>query len=472
MDAEILSLVAELTRRLDLEARLEPYAAHRWRGGSSGLPVLQVDDVSGIPFVHDVPGVEEYQHRARVRARSGDLFVAVTPQSEGYEEYCRGRLRLGEPRFVLAEGADHGYAVAAACFREPTFQRLVDAARSAGGLAIHPYMAIEEVWRLAAELAAASGVSVEVVGPPPPTLWIANDKALLTEITAGLLSDAWVVESFSSSEPDVMAARLAELARRHRRVGLKRARCASGLGNGVWEGEAIRAMAQDGVASLVGEFLSRTEWPGDEEVVVVAWEDTDCSPSVQTWVPPAGHGGPVLEGVYEQILEGEQKIFVGSRPSSLPGRVNETLGDAAVRVATALQALGYVGRCSFDAILLGDPEGEFQLKFTECNGRWGGTSTPMHLVDRVVGRVRPPYRAQDWMHEELVGATFAEVVAALGDALYDAESGRGSYILYNVGPLARTGKLDVVAVAASHDAADDLIHDDLPRRLGVSGHPS
>jgi hypothetical protein len=393
--------------------------------------------------------------------------VAVTDQSEGYESYCREHLHLGEPRFVRAEAGDHEYAIAAACFGDSTFSELVDAARGVGRLAIHPYMAIEEVWRLAAELATASGVEVQVMGPPPPVLWVANDKALLSEIVSRVLSEEWIVETYAASDPAGISERLARVAVRHDRVGLKRARCASGLGNAVYDGAVIRAMTGAEIAELVGEFLTRTEWPGDEEVVAVAWEETDCSPSAQTWIPPIEQGPPILEGVYEQVLEGEAKIFVGSRPSTLPDTVNRTLGEASLAVARALQALGYVGRCSFDTILLGDPEQEFQLKFTECNGRWGGTSTPMHLMDRVINGPRPPYWAQDYMHPGLEGVSFEDVVDRLGDALYDRSTGQGCYVLYNVGPLERNGKLDVVAIGRDSIEAEALVRDDFPHRLGL-----
>ncbi len=458
--------VRPVVERLDLEARLERYAPHRWRGGD-GSPILHLDDVSGIPFVQDVAGVEEYQHRARVRARSGDLFVAVTAPSDGYEGYCRGRLGLGEPEFVLADGGDHGYAVATACLSAPAFQQLVDAARAAGRLAIHPYMAIEEVWRLAAAVAGEAAVPVEVVGPPPPVLWTANDKALLSEIVSRVLSPDWIVESVPERTPPGMARSLAELAGRHRRVGFKRARCASGLGNEVFDGAAIRGMNPAEVGAVVDGFLARTEWPGDEDVVVVAWEEADCSPSAQLWIPPPEQGPPILEGIYEQVLEGPSRIFVGSRPSTLPEAVNRAVGDAALRVAAALAALGYVGRCSFDTILLGDPDGEFAIKFTECNGRWGGTSTPMHLVDRLVKGSRPPYWAQDFMHGGLVGVPFREVLERVGDALYDPASGRGQYVFYNVGPLADYGKLDVIAIGSDPAEAEALVREELPRRLGL-----
>jgi hypothetical protein len=466
-DRSVAEKVRPLARRIDLEAQLEPYEAQRWLGDQGGRPILHLDDVSKIPFVQDVVGVEEYQHRARVRARSGDLFVAVTDPSDGYEDYCREELRLGSPRFVRAPSGQHGYAVADACFSDPPFGTLVERAREAGGLSIHAYMAIGEVWQLAARVAEASGVRVEVVGPPPPVLWIANDKAALSEIVARVLSEDWIVETHAANEPVAMAEHLQRLVRSAPSVGLKRARCASGLGNQVYDAGPLRRLDLEGVLGEVEAFLRRTEWPGDEEVLVVAWERTDCSPSSQLWIPPPRVGAPQVEGVYEQLLEGDNRIFLGSRPSTLPETVNRRISEASLAVAEALQALGYVGRCSFDFILLGDPAGEFSLKFTECNGRWGGTSTPMHLVDRVVDGPRPPYRAQDFMHEGLVGVSFHELRDRLEDEIYDPMTGDGSYILYNVGPLATTGKFDVVAIGSTPAEAERLIEEDLPRRLGL-----
>ncbi|HXV62689.1 MAG TPA: hypothetical protein VEK15_18460, partial [Vicinamibacteria bacterium] len=156
-----------------------------------------------------------------------------------------------------------------------------------------------------------------------------------------------------------------------------------------------------------------------------------------------------------QILEGEEKIFVGSRPSTLAKTLNRRLTGASLRCAEALQNLGYVGRCSFDFLVV---DGE-QIRFTECNGRWGGTSIPMSLVDRLVGRPRPPYRAQDVAHPGLVGAPFRDVLRAI--------ESDPRFVLYNVGPLAQWGKLAVIAFGASQPEADEALTDDLPRLLGV-----
>ena len=90
----------------------------------------------------------------------------------------------------------------------------------------------------------------------------------------------------------------------------------------------------------------------------------------------------------------------------------------------------------------------------------------MHLVDRVVQGPRPAYLAQDVIHPSLVGMSFDEVCARLGDSLFDANTQRDRYILYNVGPLALQGKLDVIALGDSPDDAFEAMRTRLPALLG------
>ena len=91
----------------------------------------------------------------------------------------------------------------------------------------------------------------------------------------------------------------------------------------------------------------------------------------------------------------------------------------------------------------------------------------MHLVDRVAGGPRPTYWAQDYMHQGLVGVAFRDVLDRLGDAVFDATTGRGQYVLYNVGPLANHGKLDVIAFGETPQAAETAVREELPRVLGL-----
>ena len=239
------------------------------------------------------------------------------------------------------------------------------------------------------------------------------------------------------------------------------------MGNAVFSGDSIASLDPREVKTDVLSFLERTEWEEGETVLAVEWADTDDSPSTQLWIPPYGGGAPRLDGVYEQILKGEEKIFVGSRPSTLPPRVNRALVEASMAMALVFQRLGYVGRCSFDFIVTGDLEADFDIKMTECNGRWGGTSTPMSLVDRLIKGARPDYIAQDFVHQDLEGAHFTDVLVATEEHHYNPATGEGRFVFYNVGPLEGRGKLDVVSLGATPEDAMEGVEVVLPRLLGL-----
>lgn len=463
--AQALEAVRPMGERLGLAASLEPLAAHRWPTQRPSFPRLVLDDISAIPFLVNVVGVEEYQHRARVRAGDGDLYAAVTSETPGYGRYCEEVLSLGSSEFVKAEVHGGRMEVAKACMEGPAFERICARTREAGGLSVDPYMGIQPVWDLAAKIATETSLPVHVLSPPPLATWVANDKALLSECVERTLDSDWIVETRESSSLETLVEHLIDLATRHERVALKRTRCASGMGNLHFPAAKLREA--DRVRPRVEEFLHQTEWDQIEPVLVVAWESTPISPSSQIWIPAQGAGMPRLDGLYEQLLEGEERVFLGSRPSGLPTAVNHALARGSLLVCAALQSLGYVGRCSFDFLVLGDPAGEFKIRFTECNGRWGGTSTPMHLVDRLVKGPRPPYRAQDFQHADLVGVPFDEILSRVGADLYQPSTGEGRFAFYNTGPLAGSGKLDVISFGPTQEAAEASLLEDLPRLLGV-----
>ncbi len=450
---------------LDLRSKTEAYDPVAWRSGDSTHPTLQLDDVSAIPFLIDIAGVEEYQHRGRLRAGDHDVYVTVTPEMTGYETYCRETLRLGAPEHLVADPVGPPIAVAKACTSGKTHERLVEIARAAGGMTIHPYMGIEDVWELATMLGVDSQGEVRVLSPPPPVTWIANDKAMFGELVTRVLGRDALVETRISRDTANIQADLRAMAARHDRVGLKRTRCASAMGNAVFVSRDVQT--QESAAQAVDEFLERNDWPKGEDVLTVAWLETDLSPSTQLWIPPLGLGEPRLDGIYEQILIGEERVFVGSRPSSLPAAVNRALAEDAIRVAAALQELGYVGRCSFDHLVTGDPTDDFAVVFTECNGRWGGTSTPMSLLDRLLRGPRPPYRAQDVAFPKLIGARLRDLLELIGDELFRTETGRGRFIFYNLGPLDGHGKFDVISIGSDQEDAERGVVDILPKLLGL-----
>jgi hypothetical protein len=449
----------DLATRWEVRERDSQFRPFQVSNNDGAVPVVHLEDVSAVPFVAGIPGIEEYQHRARARAGDGELFVAVTPPADGYEAYCRDHLGLGAPEFILAAPAGGvPWAVAKAAMHGEANAKLIETARGAGGLVLHSYMAMEDVWELAKNLSQRSGTPVRVLGPTPAINWIANDKSMFSDVVRATVGEEFLLETQTATSVADIADLVREFAGRHPRIGLKRTRCASAMGNLVLSADAL-----DGLDSRIQEFLTHTQWPAGEEVLVVEWAKTDLSPSTQLWIP--GEGPAICDGVYEQLLEGEEKCFLGSRPSTLPPAVNQALEDASIGVADAFQAMGYVGRCSFDFVVTGDLHGEFAVRFTECNGRWGGTSTPMHLVDRLFAGDRPSYVAQDWMSESLVGMSFLDLTAKVGEHLYDPSTGRGRFILYNVGPLRGRGKFDVIGLGEDADDAWSGVRELLPTLL-------
>jgi len=472
----------ELDDRLDIATRTRAFDGLRWTAGEGGggRPRLHLEDVTGIPFVKKVPGVVEYQHRARVRAGEGDVFAALTESERGYERYNREVLGIGEPELIKAEpaGGDQSMkakmAVARACSTGESFDRLCQRAESAGGMVMHPYMAIEDVWYLADRMGervfgGCEEGRISVLGPPPPVLWVANDKKEMTGVAEGVFGDELTVDTESASRPDRLADLVIDFAERYERVGLKRTRCASAMGNLVLHASEVLGVHRSEVIERVERFLAHTEWEGEEEVLVVEWVDADHSPSTQVWLPPTGEGEPEVEGVYEQLLKGEQQMFIGSRPSTLGASVNRAIARYSLGMAAVFQRLGYVGRCSFDFIVEETSAADqgFDCRLIECNGRWGGTSTPMRLVDRVVAGPRPDYVAMDLESGALEGMRFPELLEVVGDEVYDAETGEGRFIFYNVGPLPGEGKFDVISIGRDAEDARWGAEEYLPEMLGV-----
>ncbi|MEC8025693.1 MAG: hypothetical protein VX223_17305 [Myxococcota bacterium] len=458
-DAHIAEVAAYFSQKYALEEQAKLWSEFRYTH-TSPPSQLHLDDVSGIPFLDNVTGVAQYQLRARVRARDGDIFAATVPDLQEYEKYNVNILNLGQPGFIQADGGEAPIRVAEACTEGRAFDEIVDAATERGGLTIHPYMGIESVYRLAQQLSAVSQVPVSVLAPPPPITWYANDKVMLHRLVMKLLGDDYVVDTRIANTAEELASDIVGLASHHETVAWKMARCASAMGNSRFTSAEVRHWSAAEAVANAKSFLAEKQWVEGDDVLTVAWETTGCSPSTQLWIPPLGAGEIRLDGCYEQLLVGPDGMFLGSIPSRLPAAVNLEMAAVSRQVARVYQQLGYVGRCSFDFILR-----DGQLRIVECNGRWGGTSTPMHLVDRLFPRQRPAYRARDVVEKSLVGASFGELQRRIGEAAYNAHTGRGSFILYNVGPLYAHGKFDVIALGKTVDEATQALEVELPSLL-------
>ena len=260
------------------------------------------------------------------------------------------------------------------------------------------------VWRLAGTIAARSGTEVRVAAPPPRLTRRANEKLWFAERVAELFGRHALPAAYSAFNLTALVRRLKLLAKHHPNVAVKLLDSSSSEGNFVFDSARIGPLSSGAACAEVQTTLRRAGWQGGFPLMVTGWESPVlASPSVQLWIPEPAAGLPIVEGVFDQLLVGTVARFGGAAPSTLPASWVQCLADEAVRLGYLLQELGYFGRCSFDAIILGDDLAKAQLHWIECNGRWGGVSIPLTLANRLVGNwTRRPFVVIDHVSPHMV----------------------------------------------------------------------
>ena len=245
------------------------------------------------------------------------------------------------------------------------------------------------VWSLAGAIAAQSRREVRVAAPPPRLTRRVNDKIWFGERVTEVLGRGALPPAYTAFSFSALVRRILALARRHASVAVKLPDSAGSVGNFVLESADLVRQTPRLLRDRLHEMLAEAGWRGDFPLQAIGWEQPVlASPSVQLWIPTGEHGLPVVEGVFDQFLRGTTAAFTGAAPSELPARWQQRLAQEAVRLGLLFQTLGYFGRCSFDAILIGQGTDGWQLHWVECNGRWGGVSIPMTLANRLVGNWR------------------------------------------------------------------------------------
>lgn len=90
----------------------------------------------------------------------------------------------------------------------------------------------------------------------------------------------------------------------------------------------------------------------------------------------------------------------------------------------------------------------------------------MALMDRIFGKGKSPsYRARDYIDPALEGVAFTEICERLGESLFDRSTGKGYYILYNVGCLRDFGKFDVISMGQDREEASRRLEEEFSRKL-------
>lgn len=356
-------------------------------GLASGGRALAFEDHS-TPDYAQARGAALTEYRALLLAGHGD-FVAIghTPDP-AFETYCRDFLELGHvERLSPAPGKSPVSRLAQRILHDAdVVNPLVDAARRHGVISLIPYFSSGNCWVLGREIAARSGAEVRIAGPPPRLARRVNDKLWFADRVAELLGRRARPMTVYAYGPAALATKLRAIARHHGRLIVKLPASAGSRGNLAINAEDVLSLSFVELRRWLIEMLTGLNWSGRWPLLAGVWDSPAAgSPSVQIWIPAIADGPPVIEGIFDQLVQPPRGNFVGSVPADLPDELITRIVHEASLLAGLLQRLGYFGRCSFDTVLAGpSPEGA-SLHWIECNGRWGGVSIPMTLANRLTG---------------------------------------------------------------------------------------
>jgi hypothetical protein len=382
----------------------------RTGSGIENGPALFFEDHSEIPLRSGA----SFDYRSRLLAGDDDIVMIGGERRPAFEAYCRDRLGLGDPAVVVPQGPAH-LPLAKRCAQDPALlAQICGVAHRVGRLGLIPYLGSEGAWALASTIAAQSGAPVWVAAPGPRLTQRVNDKLWFSERVTQVLGRSALPPTYYIFGPEALARRVALLAQYHDRVCIKVPSATGGAGNLILEAKQLTGMAPVPLRQFLLHRLYGLGWRDRYPLLAGVWESpVVASPSVQLWIPHRAMGEPVVEGVFDQTIE--EGHFVCASPSAVSASSYQRLAQEAVHLACLLQELGYYGRCSFDTVLLDSGE----LHWIECNGRWGGVSIPMTLLNRLIG---------DWQDRSFIvvhrsglqipARSFADVVDRLKGQLF------------------------------------------------------
>ncbi len=432
-------------------------------------PALHLDDLSEITRV--IPGEDQrfYQDRARLRAGDGDLIATCANEVEGAEDYFRDRLGLGRVEWLRPRLPHNPLRIAEACWEDEAIRQKLIAKVASGDLgALHPHMGTLAAWELAVLLTEETGRPLQVIAPPPGLASWVNHKVAFAKTVCRLFGAGSIPLTESAWNLSQLACRVQELAKKANAIVLKLPDSSGGVGNVQLKCKTLAGASLIEIEQIVQKQTGLLAWKGDCELQVDVWEENVLSsPSVQVWIPPEAEGPPVIEGLFTQLTQGDEGTFVGTIPADLPDPPAQLMVDRSWTLARLYQRLGYVGRCSFDWILVGEEFKTCRAELIECNGRWGGTSLPMLLMNRLFGDWKTqPFAVEVFHHlHGLEKVPFAEILEKFEDDLFDARTGRGTLIFFNVGRLQFQSGISVIFLGKTIEEASGPVRRRFTERL-------
>jgi hypothetical protein len=415
-------------------------------------PALHLDDLANVSYL--APDVDKsfLQERARLRADHLDTVVTCLAPPGTWETYYRRHLGLGAPTWLHAEPCDGPEAVAGAARDDRTVRReLIRAVRRGELRFVHPHMGTPAVWQLADLLQRSARRPLQVIAPPPGLTRLVNDKLTFADIVTRLLGPGFTPTTQQASNFAHVSQLVQALVPDVQTIVLKLPDSMAAGGTMIIEADALRGRSLTDLREELRARFDGLTWDGASPLLVGSWEtDVLSSPSAQLWIPPPADGPPIVEGIFEQRLHGDRAEFVGSHGADLPPDVLTMIGEPVLSLALLLQRLGYVGRCSLDMLLVGPTLDAAALEFIECNGRWGGTSLPMTLMNRLFGDwATRPYVTTTIAQRGLDRVSLGELLETFAPLLYDARTGDGRVLFHGGARLRNAAALNIITLGAT-----------------------
>jgi hypothetical protein len=449
------------------EIRLEDMFRPLRAGNFEDLPTLHLDDASSITGMKYFPENVFLQDRARLRAGTRDIVATCTPACETFEHYCTEMLALGKPRWLRVEPTGDLTKLAAGCWTDrKTRETLVHLLKKREFARIHPYMGNFHSWALGQLLSNAVKRPLEVLAPPPGLVRRVNEKTWFASLVTRLLGKAYIPESHQVYNYATLAMVIKVFLEDTPHIVVKLPDSAGGKGNLLldlarYKGESIGA-----IRARLKEELRPLHWEGQSRLLVSCWEEAViCSPSAQLWIPPLDAGEVVIEGLYNQNIMGTSGDFMGSSPVRFPDALEDEMTRSCALIGSLFQQLGYVGRCSFDMLVLGEELANGQLKFIECNGRWGGTSGPMSLMNRWFDDwTKQPYSTRKCHIPGIERLAFSDLLEAFRNDLFQVDRQTGWLAFLDASGL-HSSSINVLALGDDIVQAQQRVNVEVPRRL-------
>ena len=407
---------------------------------SSGLelgPAIVLEDHSWIRLF-EYTGDEAYSYRALLLAGEGDVVIIGISRSSEFEAYCEEKLLLGKVDLLYPSPTKPTDSLATRCIKD---KKLIDTlatfATKNKSLNFIPYMSTNAVWALAQKIATITQISIFIAGPTPYLCCCVNNKLWFTKCAKEVLGIKSVPTTFEVHNLSMLCIYIAKLIESTTTVAIKLKDSASSAGNLVLDSNTLRTLSLHTLREHLLTILAQRCWNNSYPLMVSAWESPVAeSPSVHLWIPKEDQGLPVVEGIFDQIVSGTACEFVGAVPSRLDDTWQNRIAKDAVRLGYLFQTLGYFGRCSLDAIIVGQNLSTATMHWVECNGRWGGVSIPITLANRLVGNWQTrPFVIMEESHLNLPYLNLSWIMHRLKDNLYSANKSKDGAVILSPGKI-------------------------------------